>query len=304
MERIHSKPHDSLLFDQDFLSRLEGLALLARQLARSRQRADRRSSQRGASVEFAEYRSFQSGDDWRYIDWNAYARWRTLVLKLFTEELDLPVWLVLDGTESMRFGQPSKLDHTRRLAAGLAYIALSSHDRVGIVTLDQARPNILPPARGKQNFPNILRFLSQMRTHVPQHSLETLLQHWLLTRPQRGMIVWISDLWGHNLNDAENAIHRLRYSRSEVSIIQVTDPAESDAGNTGEYQLQGMEGESPRTVVVDRQTRRRYQELYTAYHQQIQMTCRKHQLPLLPANTHTDCLEILTRALQEKGFVQ
>lgn len=304
MQRIHSKLHDPLLFDQNFLSRLEGLALLARQLARSRQRADRRSSQRGASVEFAEYRSFQSGDDWRYIDWNAYARWRTLVLKLFTEELDLPVWLVLDGTESMRFGQPAKFDHARRLAAGLAYIALSSHDRVGLVALDREKPGIFPPARGKQNFPGMLSFLSRMETHIPQHSLETLLQHWLLTRPQRGMVIWISDLWGQNLHDAENAIHRLRYSRSEVSVIQVTDPTERDVGAVGEYQLQGMEGESPRTVVVDQQTRRRYRELYTTYQQQIQQTCRKYQVPLLHADTHTDCLEILTRALQEKGFVQ
>ena len=71
------------LFARDFLQRLEALSLAARQLVRGRMKAERRSSARGASVEFAEYRPFADGDDWRYIDWNAFARWRQLVLKLF-----------------------------------------------------------------------------------------------------------------------------------------------------------------------------------------------------------------------------
>ena len=74
------------LFDAAFLSRVESLSLLARKIRRGRLRAERRSIQRGASVEFSEYRHFVNGDDWRYIDWNAYARWRQLVMKLFVEE--------------------------------------------------------------------------------------------------------------------------------------------------------------------------------------------------------------------------
>ena len=86
---------------------------------RSRQRSERRSVQRGASVEFAEYRPFVSGDDWRYIDWNAFARWRQLVLKLFVEEEDLHVHLLLDCTVSMDWGAPVKFDYARQLIAGL-----------------------------------------------------------------------------------------------------------------------------------------------------------------------------------------
>src|ERR1700742_411558 len=89
------------LFDRDFIKRLEALSLAARQLVRGRMKAERRSSTRGASIEFAEYRPFVTGDDLRYIDWNAFARWRQLVLKLFVEEEDLYIHLLLAGTASL-----------------------------------------------------------------------------------------------------------------------------------------------------------------------------------------------------------
>ena len=92
------------IFNQKFLRCLEGLSILARQLARGAQREERRSSHGGDSPEFSEYRAYVPGDDMRYIDWNAYARWRTLVHKFFVEEHDLPIHLFLDCSASMKWG--------------------------------------------------------------------------------------------------------------------------------------------------------------------------------------------------------
>lgn len=301
----NQSPAHSTLFDQDFLSQLEGLVLLARQLARSRNRADRRSSQRGASVEFAEYRPFQPGDDWRYIDWNAYARWRTLVLKLFAEDQDLPVWILVDATPSMAFGSPTtKWDHARRLAAGLAYIALSSHDRVGLAAPGAASLALLTPARGRHNFQSILRFLEQLEPGEPGASLEHLISRWLGGRPQRGMVIWITDHWGNTANDAANALHRLRHSRNEVSLVHITAPAEAEAGTVGEYRLECIDGGEPRTVIVDEGVRRAYRQRYATYCSALNQLCRGSAIPLLPASTAVDCVELLTRSLHQKGFVQ
>lgn len=292
------------LFDEDFLRRLESLALLARQLVNSRQRAERRSVQRGASIEFAEYRPFGPGDDWRHIDWHAYARWRTLVLKLYAEEQDLPVNLLLDATASMDFGAPKKFDHARRVAAGLAYIALCNHDRLGLATLDGAAPATLPPARGRSRFQEILRFLSDRAAAAAPASLEDAARRWLAARPARGMVVWITDLWGSDPGDALRALDRLRYARHEVAVVHLADPTEADPGDPGEYRIEDRETGAVRSVVVDESLRRAYRARYEAYLDEIAAHCRRHRIPLLRAETTEDIIALLTRSLREKGFVQ
>src|SRR5471032_3174016 len=148
------------LFDREFLQRLEGLSLAARQLVRGRMKAERRSSHRGASVEFAEYRPFTSGDDWRHIDWNAFARWRQLVLKLYVEEEDLHVHLLLDGSASMDWGAPVKFDYARQVVAGLGYLGLGNFDRVAVVPLGGDTKSWWQPARGRDRFLPLLRYLA------------------------------------------------------------------------------------------------------------------------------------------------
>jgi uncharacterized protein (DUF58 family) len=295
----------SQLFDDAFLKSLEGLVLLARQLSRSRQMAERRSAHHGASVEFAEYRPFQSGDDWRHIDWHAFARWRTLVLKLYSEEQDLPVYLLCDSTASMDWGVPSKFDQARRIAAGLAYIGLDGQDRVGVTALGgKGKFSQLSPGRGKQRFHPILRHLSAMEASGKPDSLDLAVGRWLATRPQRGVAIWISDLWGSDSTDALNALNRIRYSGHEVSVIHVMDPSEAEAGDVGEFRLDDREGGEAMTVVVDQRLRRAYKERFEAYLAELARACRRHEIPYLPVNTDENVTEILTRSLRQKGFLQ
>src|SRR5882757_260432 len=160
------------LFDPELLRRYESLSLLARQLVRGRMRAERRSVQRGASVEFAEYRPFVEGDDWRYVDWHAFARWRQLVLKLYVEEEDLHVHLLLDCSASMDWGSPVKFDHARRILAGLAYIALANLDRAALVPLGAPNVKAWPPSRGRDRFFQMLRYLAACPVGSGPHALE------------------------------------------------------------------------------------------------------------------------------------
>lgn len=295
----------SQLFDEGFIQSLEGLVLLARQLSRSHQMAERRSIHRGASVEFAEYRPFQSGDDWRHIDWNAFARWRTLVLKLYNEEQDLPVHILCDSTASMDWGNPSKFDQARRIAGGLAYIGLDGQDRVGVVGLgEEGSLSQLPPARGKQRFHQLLQFLGRLDASGKPDSLDRAVARWLAARPQRGMVIWISDLWGTSSSDARNALNRLRYSGHEVSVIHVVDPSEADAGNVGEFRLDDCETGEAMTVLVDQKLRRAYRERFDAYLAEISGACRRHEIPYLPVKTTQNVTDVITQALRQKGFLQ
>ena len=102
----------------DFLAQLERLALLSRRAFRGRVKGERRSPRKGISVEFSDYRPYGIGDDLRYVDWNIYGRLDRLYVKLFVDEEDLCLNLLLDASASMSFGAPSKLAYGARLAAG------------------------------------------------------------------------------------------------------------------------------------------------------------------------------------------
>jgi uncharacterized protein (DUF58 family) len=114
------------LFDPAFHRQLELLALVARRVSRERNRAEHRSLHSGAGSEFTEYREYSRGDDFRHIDWNAYARVGRLLVRLYEQPADLSVHLLIDRSASMGLGSPSKLAYAQQLAAALAYVGLCS----------------------------------------------------------------------------------------------------------------------------------------------------------------------------------
>src|SRR3954468_14615397 len=126
------------LLTPELLRRLEQFQLLAARRAKSSARGERRSRARGQSVEFADYRNYVAGDDFRYIDWNLYGRLERLFLKLYEEERELPVSIFLDASESMTFGTPRKFDFARQVAAAIGYVALCGFDRVSVTVFPDA----------------------------------------------------------------------------------------------------------------------------------------------------------------------
>src|SRR6476661_610098 len=121
------------LLTPDLLRRLEQFQLLAARRAKSSSKGERRSRARGQSVEFADYRTYVHGDDFRYLDWNLFGRLERLFLKLYEEERELPVRIFLDASESMTFGTPKKFDFARQIAAAVGYVALCGFDRVSVL---------------------------------------------------------------------------------------------------------------------------------------------------------------------------
>ena len=126
---------DPTVFDEAFLRQLERLLLLMRSPVRGGLKGGRRSVKRGQSVEFADYRDYSLGDDLRQLDWNVYARLEKLFVKLFVEEEDVTITLLIDASASMAWGKPAKLLFAKRAAAALGYIGLASEDRVAVSAL-------------------------------------------------------------------------------------------------------------------------------------------------------------------------
>src|SRR5512138_1851012 len=139
------------LLTPQLLRQLEQFQLLAARRAKSSARGERRSRARGQSVEFADYRNYAHGDDFRYLDWNLYGRLERLFLKLYEEERELPVRIFLDASESMTFGEPRKFDFARQIAAAIGYVALCGFDRVSVIPFPSAERGARKPETGGQS---------------------------------------------------------------------------------------------------------------------------------------------------------
>ena len=157
-----SQEKDSLL-DPAFLRKLERLRIQARRAFPGTMRGERRSTRRGSSVEFADFRKYEAGDDFRHVDWNIYARLERLMLRQFVEEEDVRIDILVDQSQSMRFGEPrSKFDFARRAAAALTFLGISSLDRVGVACFDSSLRERMKAQRGRGHLLNVLRFLDAL----------------------------------------------------------------------------------------------------------------------------------------------
>src|SRR5262245_34806049 len=132
MNPLSAPATGNLVFDEEFRRKLERLELLARKILRGLLRGEHTAARRGRGLEFHDFRGYRPGDDFRHIDWNIDARLDQLFLKLHASDEDLTLHLIVDASGSMAFGEPSKFDHARKLAAALGCIALKNFDRVGL----------------------------------------------------------------------------------------------------------------------------------------------------------------------------
>src|SRR5262245_59933399 len=176
------------LFDDEFLKKLEYLSILSKRIFAGQFKAERRTKRRGTGLEFADYRQYVAGDDFRHLDWKAYLRLNKLILRLFEEEEDLPIYFFVDVSQSMTYGKPSKLDYARRVAAALCYIGLSNLDRVHMVAYAEKIKGEVPPQRGKGRIFKIFRFLSEISPGGDTNARESFKTYCTETR-RRGLSV-------------------------------------------------------------------------------------------------------------------
>src|SRR6266496_199837 len=155
-----------MLFNEYTLRKLNQLTLVAARVRAGAIKGERRSSRRGSSVEFADYRDYTPGDDLRRLDWNIYARLDRPFIKLLEEEEDLAVHILLDGSQSMNWGEgeENKFNYALKLAAGLGAVALASGDVLSIGLLQRGTVAAeYGPSRGQASFPRLFGFLEGLK---------------------------------------------------------------------------------------------------------------------------------------------
>ena len=262
-------------FTSDFLAQLERLSLLSRRIFRGRVKGERRSLRRGHSVEFCDYRAYGVGDDLRYVDWNIYGRLDRLHVKLFVDEEDLCLHLIVDASASMNFGTPSKLQCAVRIAAALGFVGLINLERVGVGVLRERIAEGWPPTRGRNQVTGLVDFLAAVRP-AGGTSLNDALANYAARSRQTGVAVVISDL----LDPAgyEAGVRALLERRFDVHLVHVLAPEEMNPELAGDLRLIDSETGEMRELSMDGEGVRSYRERLRQYLERVEAFCRTKEI--------------------------
>ena len=285
--------------DAATLQRLDTLALLARRAVASGRPGMRRSPLAGSSMEFADYRRYTPGDDFRRIDWRAYARLERLFLRLFEAEENRQVTVLVDCSDSMQHGEKAAL--ATKLAAALAYIAMKSEDRVLVGALTDRLAAYRRAGSGGHALWSVGAFLSQL----PQAGATDLNRALydlgrVITEP--GLAVVISDFLSPS--GYQTGLRSLARMRQEVALVQVLAPDEIEPDLQGDWQLRDSEGGGSIDVSITPAVLEAYRRRLEMYMQEIASFAHDHAMTYAMVPSGTALLDVVQRLLKQVGVVK
>ncbi|MFL5673711.1 MAG: DUF58 domain-containing protein [Chloroflexota bacterium] len=288
---------DPTVFDEAFLRQLERLLLLMRSPVRGGLKGGRRSVKRGQSVEFADYRDYTPGDDLRQLDWNVYARLEKLFVKLFVEEEDVTVTLLIDASASMATGNPSKLLFAKRAAAALGYIGLASEDRVAVSALSGRIARRRAAMRGSGRVFRLLADLSDIEPIEGPTDLVAAARHAAAQLHGRGVVILVSDLLD---SAADKVIRELAATGSELVILHVLSPEEVDPQLEGDLRLVDVETGDGIDVTVDLATVDAYKERLAAWKTGFADLAAKRRASYVDLSSDTNLADLMFTELRRR----
>jgi uncharacterized protein (DUF58 family) len=288
------------LFDDAFQRRLEYLAIVARKVFAGRMRAERRTKKSGSGVEFADHRDYVPGDDFRYLDWNVYRRLGRLLVRLYEEEEDLSIYIVVDCSASMAFGGGEKLAYAKRLAAALAYIGLSNLDRVAVLGATDRIVKRIPSSRGKARIFTVLSLLRSLEA-AGTTDLGEALRTFAAEYKRRGVVVLLSDLF--DPNGFERGINVLRYAKFEPLVIHVVDENDARPRVSGDVRVYDCETGDERDVTVTPKLLEQVRRAHGGYLAEIKRFCTERQVTYVAADVSVPFDDLVLSVLRRGGFL-
>lgn len=291
---------DPTVFDEGFLRQLERLLLLVRAPVRGGLKGGRRSVKRGQSVEFADYRDYTPGDDLRQLDWNVYARLERLLVKLFVEEEDLTVTLLVDASASMAGGHPEKLRFAKRAAAALGYVGLASEDKISVSALGGRAARRQVALRGSGRVFRLLTALSGIAVAEGPTDLVAAARHAAAQLRGRGLIVLFSDLLDPG---AETVIRDLAATGSELVILHILGPDEIDPPIEGDLRLVDAESGDQVDVTLDLATVDAYRSRLAAWQAGLTDLAARRAAAYVPLTSDVPLADVIFAELRRRRVV-
>lgn len=303
-----------MFFDESTLRKLDQLALVASRVRVGQMKGERRSTKRGTSIEFADYRDYSRGDDLRRVDWNVYARLERPFVKLFEEEEDLAVHVIVDASRSMNWPdesggadaeaarQRNKFQYAVRLAAALGHIALAAGDRATVTAISGGG---LPttrfgPSRGRGATGRLIKFLGGL---APEGNtdLDGALRNYAIASNRAGLAFVITDLFSPGY---QSGLSALQSRGHEVGLIHILAPEEVEPPLAGDLRLLDVETGDPQDVSVDGPLRELYRRRVQAWRDEIEAYCLKRGVHYVPVTTDVKWDQIVLYQMRRMGLVK
>ncbi|GCE13406.1 DUF58 domain-containing protein [Tengunoibacter tsumagoiensis] len=287
--------------DAQTLQRLDNIALITRRPMATGRPGRRRSPQAGSSLEFSDFRRYSPGDDFRRIDWRAYARLERLFLRVFEAEENITVTILIDCSDSMYHGAPQKAELALSLAAALAYIALKCEDTVIVGALTDHLVSYRRAASGSNSLWQLGEFLNQL-----PRSGSTDLNRALydigraVTAP--GLTIVISDFLAPG--GYQTGVRAVRQLRQEVALLQILSPDEIEPDLQGDWRLRDSEGGRSVEVSSSPAVVQAYRERLAAFTQEIAGFAHDHMGSYTLISSDTAIIDVVQRLLRQIELVR
>ena len=292
---------DTPLLAPEFLGRLEKLELVSRKILAGRMKGDRLSKNKGRGSEFADYRPYTVGDDLRFLDWNLYGRLDKLFLRLFVEEEDLNVYVLIDNTKSMDYGTPSKLRYAKQVAAALGFVGLVNLDRVAIEMLAGDNLKRSPTYRSRQNLWRMMKFLDDAPATTTTDWNQAI-RNFSLKATGQGVAIVISDFM--DKDGYEAGLRALAARSLDVYVIQVLADEEIHPPYTGDLKLTDIEDDDDAEVTISAPLLERYQQTLNAFRGSLNQFCNRRGMSYLFTSNQVPFEKLVLGYLRSRGLLR
>jgi uncharacterized protein (DUF58 family) len=287
--------------DANTLQRLDTLALITRKSMATGRPGRRRSPLAGSSMEFADYRRYAPGEDFRRIDWRAYARLERLFLRVFEAEENLTVTILIDCSDSMQHGKPSKASLASSVAAALAYIALKCEDSVIVGVLTDRLATYRRTGSGKHAIWTIGEFLTRLPNSGTTDLNRALYDLGRVVKGP-GLTIVISDFLAPG--GYKVGLRTVRQLRQEVALLQILAPDELEPDVQGDWQLRDSEGTGTVAVSATPAVLQAYQQRLLTYMEELASFAHTHAMTYTMIPSDTALIDVVQRLLRQVEIVK
>lgn len=287
------KAHIEQLLDPQTIAHAEALGMQARYMVEGYMAGEHKSPYRGFAIEFAQHREYAHGDDTRHLDWKVQARTDRYFIKQYEQETNYVANILLDGSESMKYGSGSvtKLQYGKTMAACLSYLILHQRDAVALGLFDEAMQDYSPRSDSKGTIHKLLARLAAFEP-TKQTNISTVLHDMAIQIRRKGIVIVISDFFDDEQKVLEGIQH-LRFGGNEVIVFHVMDPYELEFPFTGLVEFEGLE-QIPKILTRPAEVQKSYLREVQAFCTRMREGCEKNQCHYLLVNTAQPLHEVLS----------
>ncbi len=287
------------ILDTEFLEKIEKLRLAVKKIRIISNVGERKSPKTGKGTEFSDYRTYQIGDELRYLDWNIYARFEKFLVKLFEEEEDLEVHILLDSSLSMDFGIPTKFFYGKKLALAFSYLSLSAWEKVTVTYFQDDIKGIISLERKRENIFKLLDQLNKLEAQG-KTNLNEVIKKYVSSLKRRAILMVISDF----LSPYKDGILYARYKKLPVYLIHVISEEEISPPYEGNLQLIDSETNEIINLYLDKSLIENYKKTLDKFLKDIENFALKTNAEYMRTSTVIPVEDLLFRYLRMGGWLK